>query len=206
MQSLISRVFYSVLAFGLMVGGLLGIVWLIAKAIDKGATILAASLASLGTVGAAAIVRYYERRKEGESARREQLGKLYEAFGAAFAGQSRPDRTIEKMLMEFRRKSLLYSSPAVIKAFTTWWREIPDEDAPESEWVGSLQLQEEMIKKMRTDLGTSNFGLDSGDLARAMHADYDAMLATAESQKVARLQPGSEQGRLGESERDSRAA
>lgn len=92
--------FFNLVAVAFCVGALLGTIWLIAKAIDKGATFLAGTLAALATIAAAGLARYFERRKDGEAARRQHLGKLYEDFASAMAGEARPQRSVLKTMLQ----------------------------------------------------------------------------------------------------------
>jgi Zn-dependent protease with chaperone function len=65
-----------------LLGVFAGMVWLFALAIREGSTVVAAILAALATVSAALIVRYFERRKELEAARRQHLGSQYEQLAS----------------------------------------------------------------------------------------------------------------------------
>lgn len=170
---------YTLAAFVLVGGGLLGVLWLFAKAIDRGATVLAAILAAGATVVGAFVVRYWDRKKDGEAARREQLGPLYLDMAAVMAGHGMTDRKREKMILGFMRKSLVYSSPAVLKAFRDWRQGLSDEDDPPPAIAAANMLRYEvMVKAMRKDLGTSNFGMDEGDLLRAALTDFDEYAAS----------------------------
>ncbi len=162
---------YTLLGFVLVGGALLGLLWLFAKAIEEGATVLAATFAASATVAGAFIVRYWDRKKEGEAARREHLGPLYEHMGAVMAGFSMTDRKREKVLVDFMRKSIVYASPSTLKAFRDWRVDLPEED---SEVTAADMLRYEVfVKAMRKDVGTSNFALDEGDLLRVVLSDYD---------------------------------
>lgn len=172
---------YTFAAFALAGGALTGALWLFAKAIEKGATVLAGILAAGATVTGAFIVRYWDRKREGEGARREQLGPLYEQMAAVMAGHDATDRKREKMILDFMRKSLVYSSPAVLKAFREWRQEISDEeDLPPAQAAANMLRYEVMVMAMRKDLGTSNFGMDEGDLLRAALTDFDEYARAAE--------------------------
>lgn len=69
---------------------------------------------------------------------------------------------------------LVYAGPDVIKAFTLWSKTLPaDEEAPRLEWRASHIRFEALVRAMRKDLGTSNFGLAEEDLLRAVIDDWD---------------------------------
>lgn len=171
MKDGLRQAIYTLLGFVLVGGALLGLLWLFAKAIEKGATILAATLAASATVVGAFIVRYWDRKKEGEAARRQHLGPLYEHMGAVMAGFTMTDRKRDKVLVDFMRKSIVYASPSTLKAFRDWRVGLPEAD---SEIAAADMLRYEIfVKAMRKDVGTSNFSLDEGDLLRVVLDDYD---------------------------------
>lgn len=177
MKDGLRQAIYTLLGFVLVGGALLGLLWLFAKAIEKGATILAATLAASATVVGAFIVRYWDRKKEGEAARRQHLGPLYEHMGAVMAGFTMTDRKRDKVLVDFMRKSIVYASPSTLKAFRDWRVGLPEED---SEIAAADMLRYEIfVKAMRKDVGTSNFSLDEGDLLRVVLNDYDEVFDPA---------------------------
>jgi hypothetical protein len=161
-----------------LLGVFAGMVWLFALAIREGSTVVAAILAALATVSAALIVRYFERRKELEAARRQHLGSQYEQLASALAGQEMTQRRTQKVISEFMRKSLIYASPAVLKAFREWRAGLPED---EGEWPRDVLREnavryEVFVKAMRKDLGVSNWMLEEGDLARSVLSDFEDYL------------------------------
>lgn len=165
--------FYNVAAV-LLVGLLIaGVFWLFGKAIEKGATVLATSLAALATVAAAFIVRWFERRKELEAARRQHLGPLFEQLGAALAGHEMSPRKVEKVMTEYTRRALMYASPAVLKAWREWRDFVVEDDAPRHLHRENALRYEAFVKAMRKDLGVSNWMLEEGDLGRAAVNNWD---------------------------------
>lgn len=164
---------FNLFVFALLGGTVVGMFWLIGKALEKGATVLAASLAAFATVAAAFIVRWFERRKELEATRRQQLGPLFEHLGAVLAGHEATDRKREKILTDYIRKSLMYASPAVLKAWREWRDNLTDDDAPRHEQRANALRYETFVKAMRKDLGVSNWMLSDGDLGRAAIRDWD---------------------------------
>jgi hypothetical protein len=166
---------FSFAVLAALVGAFAAMVWLFALAIREGSTVVAATLAALATVSAAVIVRYFERRKELEAARRQHLGPLYEQLAAALAGQAMTERKIQKVVHEFMRKSLVYASPPVLSAFRAWKDSLPDDenDWPPHVLRRNALLYEAFVKAMRKDLGVSNWMLEEGDLARTALSDFD---------------------------------
>jgi hypothetical protein len=165
--------FYSVIALVLLAALLISAVWLVAKAIESGETFIAGSLAAFATVAAAGVARHYERKKQAEATRREYLGKLYEDLASALAGEGRTQQAVRKTILQFRRRMLVYAGPGVVQAFTTWSKQVPEDEASESEWRLNHLRFEALVKAMRHDLGISSFGLSDGDLARAVIDDWD---------------------------------
>jgi hypothetical protein len=166
----------SVLVLAALLIVFVGLVWLIAFAIREGATVVAATLAGLATIGGAAAVRQIERQKAIEEVRRDRLGPIYEQLTGVQAGHNIPQRKIEKMIPEFFRKGLLYASPDLLKAYREWIKGLPDDDS--QEWPREVHRAnalryEAFVKAMRKDLGVSNRGLKEGDLGRTVINDYD---------------------------------
>lgn len=117
---------------------LAGMGWLFAQAIESGSAFLGAVLASGATVGAVVLGRFHERRKEAEATRRRELGSLYEGMVGSVTGQPFTDRKREKMIVDFMRKTIVYASPGVIKAFRHWRENLPDDDATFAEQRASM--------------------------------------------------------------------
>ncbi|MFL5847033.1 MAG: hypothetical protein ACJ762_20315 [Solirubrobacteraceae bacterium] len=162
-------------ALALVLGTFAALVWLVAFAIREGATVVAATVAALATIGAAAVARNYERRKALEATRREHLGPLFEDLASVLAGQDMTDRKRVKVLVGFMRKSLVYASPATLKAFRVWHRGLDELERDESKPVqlANALRYEAFVMAMRADLGVSNRGLSEGDLARTALTDFD---------------------------------
>lgn len=188
---------FNLAVLGALVGAFAGVVWLFALALREGATVVAAILAALATVTAAVIVRYVERRKELEAARRERLGPVYEQLASVLTGHELPQRKIEKVITDFMRKSLVYASPAVLNAFREWRAGLPDggDWPPEVARANALRY-EIFVKAMRKDLGVSNWLLQEGDLARAVLADFDEYFDGGMPESSAPPEPTDEEPRV----------
>jgi hypothetical protein len=176
------QAFWTGLALAIMLGAFASLVWLTALAIREGATVLAAILAALATVGAAMVARYFERKKELEAARREYFGPIYENLAGALAGQTMTERKTAKVAGDFMRKALIYASPSTLKTFREWRQGLLGLPPNTDDWPKHVTLQnalryEAFIKAMRKDLGVSNFTLQDGDLARSVINDFDELHA-----------------------------
>jgi hypothetical protein len=166
-----------VLVIAMIIGTVAGLVSLFALAIREGSTVGAGLIAALATVGAALILRYYERRKEMEAVRREAMAKTYEELAAVLTGHEIPKRKREKVVLDFLRKCLVYASPRTMSAFREWRANLPDhDDWSPAETVSNDLRYEEFVKAMRRDLGISNWLLQEGDLSRTVQSDFDAMV------------------------------
>jgi hypothetical protein len=170
---------FNVLVLAALAGVLAGVVYLFSVAIEQGATIVAAFLAAFATVAGAVLVRYFERRRHMEATRREHLGALYVQLGSALAGHDIPDRKRDKVVLDFIHKSLIYASPATLKTFRTWRKDLSDSNEPAAIRANALRY-EVFIKAMRKDLGISNWMLQEGDLARTVLNDFDDLAAGEE--------------------------
>jgi hypothetical protein len=73
-----------------------------------------------------------------------------------------------------RIESLVYASPATLKAYRTWFTKLPAEEQwPEGAFRPNSLRYEAFVKAMRKDLGISNWGLQDGDLTRIGVNDFD---------------------------------
>jgi hypothetical protein len=176
---------------GTLVAAFAAVVWLFALAIREGSTVVAATLAGFATVAAAVIVRYFERRKELEATRRQHMGPLYEQLASALAGHEFTQRKLEKVVTDFTRKSLVYASPAVLKAFREWRQALPDdyEAWPRHAQRANALRYEAFVKAMRKDLGVSNWMLQEGDLGRTVLSDFDEYFGDGRPESLAPPEP-----------------
>lgn len=149
---------------------LIGLLFVIA--IRAGSTFGAAFIAAFATVGAAVLVRDFERRRIMETIRRDELGAIYNQMAQVLHGQEMPERKRLKLVDDFLRKSLMYASPATLKAYQAWLTQLPSSElwAREDFRPNSLRY-EAFVKAMRKDLGIR--GLQDGDLARLRINDFD---------------------------------
>jgi hypothetical protein len=175
MASKIGRLIWMALAWVVVIGSLAAVVYVFILAVHHGATVGAALLATGATVGGAWLVRYFERRRVMDDVRRKEIGPLYLELAAVLAGQESTARKREKIILDFQRKCLLYSSAGTLKAFRTWLRALPDGDEdwpPDVARENTLRF-EAFVKEMRRDLGISNWQLQDGDLARTVLSDFE---------------------------------
>lgn len=143
-------------------------------AIRAGSTAGAALIAAMATVGAALVLRSFERRKVMEEIRREQLTDTYVEMAQVLHGREVSEEQRDEVMLEFLRKSLVYASAKTIKAFTAWSSQVPYDEEPGSQaWRASSLRYEAFVKAMRSDLGISNWNLQEGDLIRIGIDDFD---------------------------------
>jgi hypothetical protein len=170
----IRQVVWTLLGLGLVVVGVAVVGLLFVLAIRAGSAFSAALLAALATVFAAVVVRDFERRRAMETVRREQLSATYNQMAQVLHGQEMPDKKRLKLVEDFMQKSLMYSSPATLKAYRTWHTQLPEEEEwPREAFRPNSLRYEAFVKPMRKDLGISNWGLQDGDLARIRINDFD---------------------------------
>lgn len=178
------RIFGFVFALLLVFGAIGGVVFLFILAIRHGSTLGAALLATSATIAGSALVGILERRRVMDGVRREQIGALYLEFASVLTGQEMSARKREKVILDFQRKCLLYSSAATLKKFRAWHRGLPgrpDGDWSDQETVENNLRYEAFIKAMRKDIGISNWNLQDGDLARTVLSDFDEIQERASS-------------------------
>lgn len=176
-----------VLVLVLVFGAIGGVVFLFILAIRHGSTLGAAVLATTATIAGSALVALLERRRVMDSVRREQIASLYLEFASVLTGHEMNARKREKVILEFQRKCLVYSSAATLKAFRTWYRGLPNR--PDGDWTDQETVEnnlryETFIKAMRRDLGISNWNLQDGDLARTVLSDFDEIQERAASARL----------------------
>jgi hypothetical protein len=160
------------LALTVLAIALVGLLFVVA--IRAGSTFGAAFIAALATVIATLLVRDFERRRVMETIRREELGTIYNQMAQVLHGQEMPEKRRLKLVDDFLRKSLMYASPATLKAYQTWLAQLP----PSEQWARedfrpNTVRYEAFVKAMRKDLGIRNWGLQDGDLARLRINDFD---------------------------------
>jgi hypothetical protein len=170
----IGQVVWALVGLGLVVLAIAVVGLLFVLAIRAGSAFGAALLAALATVGAAVLVRDFERRRVMEAIRREQLGATYNQMAQVLHGQEMPEKKRVKLVDDFLRKSLVYASPTTLKAYRAWFTQLPaEEEWPREAFRPNSLRYEVFVKAMRRDLGISNWGLQDGDLARMRINDFD---------------------------------
>lgn len=175
------------LALLLVFGAIGSVIFLFILAIRHGSTLGAALLATAATIFGSALVGLFERRRVMDNVRREQIASLYLEFASVLTGREINERKREKVIIDFQRKCLIYSSAATLKAFRTWYRELPvrsNGEWSDQETVENNLRYEAFIKAMRRDLGISNWNLQDGDLARTVLSDFDEIQERAASARL----------------------
>lgn len=170
----VGQVIWALVGLGLVVLAMAVVGLLFVLAIRAGSTFGAALLAALATVGAAVLVRDFERRRVMEAIRREELGPTYNQMAQVLHGQEMPADERLKLVKDFLEKSLMYASPATLKAYRVWHTQLPgEEEWPREAFRPNSLRYEAFVKAMRKDLGIRNWGLQDGDLARMRINDFD---------------------------------
>jgi hypothetical protein len=170
----IAQIVWALVGLGLVVLAIAVIGLLFVLAIRAGSAFGAALLAAMATVGAAVLVRDFERRRVMEAIRREQLGLTYNQMAQVLHGQEMPQKKRVKLVDDFLKKSLVYASPKTLKAYQAWFTQLPmEEEWPVEAFRPNSLRYEAFVKAMRKDLGISNWGLQDGDLARMRINDFD---------------------------------
>jgi hypothetical protein len=166
-----------IIVLGLIVVAFAAAGLLFVVAVRAGSAFWAAFVAALATVGAAGLIRDFERRKSMEALRREELGPIYNQMAQVLHGQEIPEDERLQLIDDFLRKSLVYASPATLKAYRAWYVQLPsEEDWPKEAFRPNSLRYEAFVKAMRKDLGVRNLGLQDGDLARMRISDFDQFL------------------------------
>ncbi|HEU4706850.1 MAG TPA: hypothetical protein VFS64_06675 [Solirubrobacterales bacterium] len=165
---------WTLLGLAVIVVVLAGAGLLFVLAVRAGSAFGAAVIAAAATVSAAWLVRFFERGRVMEAVRREELSSIYNQMAQVLHGQEVPPKKRLKLVDEFLKKSLVYASPATLKAYRSWFTQLPKHEKwSKEEFRPSALRYEVFVKAMRKDLGISNWGLQDGDLARMRIHDFD---------------------------------
>lgn len=159
--------------------------WLVVKVIEQGSTTMTAIVAAAATVGVGLVGRYYEREKAAQATRKSELGTVYEQIASVTHDVKTP-RQMEKLVLGFFRKGIVYAGPSVLEAYRVWRDQIHDDDTTsQAELRASMLRFERLLLAMRSDLGMSNKGLKEGDLLRVVLNDYDTTFDDAGPDQIA---------------------
>lgn len=112
----IGQVVWALIGLGLVVVAVAVVGLLFVLAIRAGSAFGAALLAALATVGAAVLVRDFERRRVMEAIRREELGPIYNQMAQVLHGQEMPEEERDELVKDFMQKSLVYAWPDPLKS------------------------------------------------------------------------------------------
>ncbi|HEX9929724.1 MAG TPA: hypothetical protein VGB02_14420 [Pyrinomonadaceae bacterium] len=134
---------------------------------------LAAIITASATIFAAIRTKSIERLKEIEQELRKQKAPIYEEFADFLLNKVLQNKaSSEEMLefvMKFHQKMIVWGDDKVIKAWVDFRKEI---DTPTNKYHGLFQI-ENVLFKIRADMGHSNKGLEKGDLLRLFINDMD---------------------------------
>lgn len=168
------QVLLFLLGLSTLIAGVAAMGVLFVLAVRAGSALWTATIAAMASVGAALVLRGFERRKVMEEIRREQLTDAYVEMAQVLHGRSAEEERRDEVMRDFMRKSLVYASARTIKAFSEWSEKLPGDDEEDPAlWKASTLRYEAFVKAMRGDLGISNWRLQDGDLIRIGVEDFD---------------------------------
>lgn len=175
-----------------------GVKWLIGALqtldSDLAKTLVAASLAVVGSVVSLALSKAYETRSAVQMDLRAKKTPVYEdivktLYGVFFSRILGAKDADQKDLMQFfartTEKLTIWGSDDVLKAYGEWRSQSIKADNP----TEGLFMLEGFILKIRKDLGHRNAGLRRGDLLRLFVNDIDNVLAGTAQQAAAADRP-----------------
>ncbi len=142
------------------------------------AAIGAAVIAVFSSVITIMLARYYEAKRERESAHRDKKIELYDSFlkelFKIFLEDSRENNNQNEFvpyLREVQRKLILWSGPGVIRAYAEWHSVMTSQgDTPRAKSMISMI---DFFLALRKDLGHSNNGIRREHLIRFMMKNPD---------------------------------
>lgn len=163
-----------VLAVALLVGMGWGLYWLLTSLFEYlrnvpkelGAPLVAAAATIMAATATVMIGRYYERKRELDSLYREKKMEIYAEFIQVLFeqfhdGDSQNPEDVTKFIKKFVQKLILWSGPGPIAAFLHW-KEHLAKGTPDAK---SMQLTEQLLLALRSDLRHSNRGIPAGFFA-----------------------------------------
>lgn len=148
--------------------------------------IVVALIAGMVTMIGYFLTRYFERKKIIEQQIREQKLPVYEEF-VSFVfkimsdvknGQKTDDKEMEKFMMNFNKKSIIWLSDRSLIAYLKWKNAAAkiSTDPQKSDIQNSIKqmlVLEEMFYEFRKDIGHSNKDLKRGDILSLFINDLD---------------------------------
>lgn len=159
-----------------------GAIWLWSSLVALPPTVLTPLLVAVGTVLVSVITvvgsRYFERRANIERLQRRTKLRIYDefmrfwyrVFQVAGATPPSPEETITS-LGAFSRDVTFWGSSDVVRKYSDFRRHLRENDisteniVPTTGLTPTMTKFEEVLKAIRADLGNSNRGIKSGDIA-----------------------------------------
>jgi uncharacterized integral membrane protein len=137
------------------------------------AAIGAAVIAVFSSVITIMLARYYEAKRERESAHRDKKTELYDSFLKELFKlflEDTPKKSdtgeLVPFLREVQRKLILWSGPGVIKSYAEWHAVVTSQG--ETPRAKSMIKMIDFFLALRRDLGHSNRGIQREHLIRFM--------------------------------------
>jgi hypothetical protein len=151
------------------------VLWAVVQGVRHSPEVVGSFATAAGAIIAVVVQRDRENKREVARLHRELLAPLYEDLFKRFnEGIDFEDDADKEFVTELQRKLLFYGSDAVVNAWLTWLRAIPDDPEDTEEGDPSTLLRwEQVLFAIRRDLGHSNDGLNPGDLLRIYVPDFD---------------------------------
>ncbi|WP_183565119.1 hypothetical protein [Mucilaginibacter sp. SP1R1] len=146
--------------------------------------IIAAIIAGLVTVTGYFISRNFERKKIIEQQIREKKLPVYEEFinflfnvmMSSKTDTPVSDKEMEKFLIDFNKKSIIWLSDNSLNAFIKWRSAAVNAANSSDKTIQNLFIMEELLLEFRKDIGHSNKGLKRGDLLTMFVNDMEQYL------------------------------
>lgn len=185
-MQLVKTVLSTIVGLAILLLLVAGAGWAAYSSIAKAPAVVAAVVTGVAAILALAVQRYYEQRREEDSARREKLAPIYEGiipkiYGLAANGGPLDEAELKAYFEDLTQSLLIWGSPGVILAFNGWRASVPTDGDP---GPSSLLAFEQLLYAIRTDLGIDNGELAPGDLLRVFINDLDDHLLPSNAIRV----------------------
>ncbi|MFD2581795.1 hypothetical protein ACFSR6_04785 [Pedobacter vanadiisoli] len=149
------------------------------KLIDP--NIIVAVIAGLVTVTGYFLTRNFERKKIIEQQIREKKLPVYEEFisflfnvlMASKLEQPISNIEMEKFMVDFNKKSIVWLSDKSLKAYVKWKESAAIASDDKESSIANLFILEELLLEFRKDIGHENKDFKKGDLLKLFVNDLD---------------------------------
>lgn len=150
-------------------------IWVFAYSFyEASANVKASLIGFLGVTGIAIYTNYQTKQREIKARHFTEKRKGYESFVDLFFKaikatknkKSRPDKDLQKNMMEFKKSLLIWGGTDVIKSWNDYEKTVTNSHISERELKlpELIQLSEDILRAMRKDLGHDDTSLEFGQL------------------------------------------